>query len=41
VARLFILSLEVPEDQFGNSFKKRALGEHGFIGHKFMVVALS
>jgi len=38
---LFILSLEVLEVQFGKSFKKRVLGEHGFIGHKFVVLALS
>jgi len=31
----------VLEVQFGKSFKKKALGGHGFIGHKFMVLALS
>jgi len=41
VAKLFILSVEVLAVQFGKSFKKRALGEHGFIGHKLMVLALS
>jgi len=43
VARLFrlILSLEVLEVQFGKCFKKGALGEHGFIGHKFMVGLLA
>jgi len=42
VARLLILSLAVLEVHFGKSFKtKRDLREHGFIGHKTMVLSLS